>query len=80
MHHESRFRLGFMTADLQSACRDNSRKNYCGTQHHVAPVLPRTWVILEISLRELAREISAFGKWCGQPVTLRLISNGNAAS
>jgi hypothetical protein len=25
MHHESRFRLGFMTADLQSASRDNTQ-------------------------------------------------------
>ena len=28
MHHESRFRLGFMTADLQSASRDNSQRKW----------------------------------------------------
>jgi hypothetical protein len=38
------------------------------------------WMVLEAFLRRLARDIGAFSNWCGPPVTLRLFSNGTAAS
>jgi hypothetical protein len=47
---------------------------------HAALVLPQAGLVLETGLRELARGIFAFGKWCGQPVTLRLFSIGIAVS